>query len=191
MCYHYKAEREEVVRVALVDVGNEAKVGEEEVAGGNEEAKVGEEVVDDYKCNNEAKYSAKDVNCWFALSISKDGYLVRSNDLEMDRINTLVLMATLIVTITFAAGFTLPRGHNNDDADKDEATLLLKSTFHIFVISNTIAMYSSIVAAIMLIWVHLGDLNLLDFALRWSMVLLSIALTMLAVTFISLECIWW
>ncbi|KAF9588235.1 hypothetical protein IFM89_008635 [Coptis chinensis] len=92
-------------------------------------------------------------------------------------------MATQIVTITFAAGFTLPGGHNNDDTEKDEATLLLKSTFHIFVISNTIAMYSSIVAAIMLIWAHLGDLNLLDFALRWSMVLLSIALTTLAVTF--------
>ncbi|KAL5730264.1 hypothetical protein ACHQM5_003108 [Ranunculus cassubicifolius] len=101
-----------------------------------------------------------------------------------DRISTLVLVATLIITITFASGFVIPGDHNGEKGDKgEEANQLLNTALHAYVISNTIAMYSSIVSAIMLIWAHLGDLNLLDFALRWSMLILAVALTMLAVAF--------
>ncbi|KAF8391360.1 hypothetical protein HHK36_023664 [Tetracentron sinense] len=71
-----------------------------------------------------------------------------------DRINTLVLVAALITTVTFAAGFTMPGGYNNDGPRKGLATMLTKIGFHLFLICNTIAMYSSIIAAVTLIWAH-------------------------------------
>ncbi|KAF8391365.1 hypothetical protein HHK36_023669 [Tetracentron sinense] len=101
-----------------------------------------------------------------------------------DKINTLVLVAALITTVTFAAGFTMPGGLDNDGSpSQGMATMLTKVEFQIFLICNTIAMYSSIISAITLIWAQLGDMDLLIVALRMSLVLLGIALTMMAFAF--------
>ncbi|KAF8391363.1 hypothetical protein HHK36_023667 [Tetracentron sinense] len=109
----------------------------------------------------------------------------RTDSIEFyrDRINTLVLVAALITTVTFAAGFTMPGGFNNDGPRQGLATMLTKLEFQIFLICNTIAMYSSIISAITLIWAQLGDIDLLVIALRMSLMLLAISLTMMAFAF--------
>ncbi|KAF3456873.1 hypothetical protein FNV43_RR01527 [Rhamnella rubrinervis] len=58
-----------------------------------------------------------------------------------------VVAATLIATVSFAAGFTLPGGYNGDEGpNTGTATLAKKSAFQAFVISNTIALLLSICA---------------------------------------------
>ncbi|XP_059315583.1 protein ACCELERATED CELL DEATH 6-like [Lycium ferocissimum] len=52
-----------------------------------------------------------------------------------------IVVATLLMTITFAAGFTLPGGFESDpnSSNKGMAILISKSTFRAFVVSNAIA----------------------------------------------------
>ncbi|KAK6929865.1 LOW QUALITY PROTEIN: PGG domain [Dillenia turbinata] len=51
-----------------------------------------------------------------------------------------LIVATLIATVTFAAGFTLPGGFNgNEGPDQGMAILTKKAAFHAFVIFDTIA----------------------------------------------------
>ncbi|XP_049386866.1 ankyrin repeat-containing protein ITN1-like, partial [Solanum stenotomum] len=54
-----------------------------------------------------------------------------------------VIVATLIMTITFAAGFTLPGGLDNDDGT---AILIKKAAFRVFVISDVLAFTCSAAA---------------------------------------------
>ncbi|KAA8524431.1 hypothetical protein F0562_010845 [Nyssa sinensis] len=102
-----------------------------------------------------------------------------------DGVNTLLLVATLVVTVTFAAGFTMPGGYTNSDPNQGMATLVHKSSFHVFLISNTIAMYSSILVAIILIWAQWGDLSLVVASLKLALPLLGISLTMVSISFMA------
>ncbi|CAL9012565.1 unnamed protein product [Prunus brigantina] len=102
-----------------------------------------------------------------------------------DRVNTLLLVTTLVATVTFAAGFTMPGGYHTSGPHEGIATLLTKVMFQVFVISNTIAMYSSIFVAVTLIWAQVGDLILVFTALRLVMPLLGIALGMLSLAFMA------
>ncbi|GKF21260.1 accelerated cell death 6-like protein, partial [Tanacetum coccineum] len=104
-------------------------------------------------------------------------------DHSKDRVNTLLLVATLVATVTFAAGFTMPGGYNNSGPKEGQATLLRKLMLQIFVICDTIALYSSITVAVTLIWAQLGDLTLVVNALRFALPLLSISLTTMSVAF--------
>ncbi|RVX09361.1 Protein accelerated cell death 6 [Vitis vinifera] len=45
-------------------------------------------------------------------------------DIYRDRVNTLLLVATLVATVSFAAGFTVPGGYNNSEPDQGMATML-------------------------------------------------------------------
>ncbi|KAI3465741.1 hypothetical protein Pfo_022404 [Paulownia fortunei] len=109
----------------------------------------------------------------------------KSSNMEnyKERVNTLLLVSTLVATITFAAGFTVPGGYNSSDRDLGIATMLRDKGFHIFVFCDTIAMYSSIVVAVALIWAQLGDLNLVLNALTLAVPLLGIALGMMSMAF--------
>ncbi|PQQ03521.1 protein ACCELERATED CELL DEATH 6-like [Prunus yedoensis var. nudiflora] len=100
-----------------------------------------------------------------------------------DRVNTLLVVATLVATVTFAAGFTMPGGYNSSSPQEGMATLLNKDMFQAFVICNTIAMYSAVLVTVCLIWAQLGDLNLVYAALRLALPLLAIALTMMSLAF--------
>ncbi|XP_028071769.1 protein ACCELERATED CELL DEATH 6-like [Camellia sinensis] len=106
-------------------------------------------------------------------------------DSYKDRVNTLLLVSTLVATVTFAAGFTIPGGYNNSDPDQGVATMLKQNWFHMFIFCDTIAMYSSIIIAVTLIWAQLGDLNLVLTAFRLALPLLGISLTMMSLSFVS------
>ncbi|PRQ31955.1 putative ankyrin repeat-containing domain, PGG domain, protein accelerated cell death 6 [Rosa chinensis] len=100
-----------------------------------------------------------------------------------DTVNTLLVVTTLIATVSFAAGFTMPGGYNNSGPHEGTATLLNKEMFQVFVICNTLAMYNSVLVAITLIWAQLGDLSLVP--LRIALPLLGLALTMLSLAFMA------
>ncbi|CAL2247810.1 unnamed protein product [Prunus armeniaca] len=102
-----------------------------------------------------------------------------------DRVNTLLVVATLVATMAFAAGFTMPGGNNGDAPQEGMAILLTNAMFQAFVICNTIAMYTAILVAVCLIWAQLGDLNLVGTALRLALPLLGISLTMISLAFMA------
>ncbi|KAI3955345.1 hypothetical protein MKW98_018446 [Papaver atlanticum] len=59
---------------------------------------------------------------------------------------TLVVVSTLIATLAFAANFTLPGGYNSDGPHKGMAVLAHKTSFVLFILSNTSAMVLSALA---------------------------------------------
>ncbi|XP_059663150.1 protein ACCELERATED CELL DEATH 6-like isoform X2 [Cornus florida] len=108
-----------------------------------------------------------------------------------DRVNTLLLVATLVVTVTFAAGFTMPGGYNSSDQDSRQgmAILVKKPMFHVFLISNTIAMYSSIIVAILLLWAMLNDIRLGLACLKLAVPLLGLSLSLVSLAFMAAICL--
>ncbi|XP_075666932.1 protein ACCELERATED CELL DEATH 6-like [Castanea sativa] len=99
---------------------------------------------------------------------------------DKDRVGTLLLVAALVATVTFAAAFTVPGGYNGFGG---VATFLEKQMFQVFVICNTIAMYSAIAVVVTLIWAQLGDLNFIIAALKFAVPIFGLALTMVSVAF--------
>lgn len=57
--------------------------------------------------------------------------------------NIHLLVASLIATVTFTAGFTMPGGNEQGTSSKGEAVLSNKTPFHVFVIADSIAFYCS------------------------------------------------
>ncbi|PIN25097.1 hypothetical protein CDL12_02162 [Handroanthus impetiginosus] len=103
--------------------------------------------------------------------------------MEKEKVNTLLLVSTLVATVTFAAAFTLPAGYNSSGTDSGIVTMLRDKGFHIFVFCDSIAMYSSIIATVALIWAQLGDFTLLLDALNLAVSFLGVALFMMSMTF--------
>ncbi|KAF8007965.1 hypothetical protein BT93_K1834 [Corymbia citriodora subsp. variegata] len=101
-----------------------------------------------------------------------------------DQVDTLLLVATLVATVTFTAGFTLPGGYNaSNDRHPGTATMLHNRVFQIFVISDMLAMYSSILAAVGLLWGHSSDSNVAEDAYLLAGLLLLMALAFMTVAF--------
>lgn len=101
-----------------------------------------------------------------------------------DRINTLLLVETLVVTVTFTAGFTLPGGYNGCDCpDKGIATLLRKGMLQAFVIFDTLSFYSSVIALVTLMWAQLGDAYLALTAYTLSKHLFGVSLALMSLAF--------
>ncbi|XP_030963733.1 protein ACCELERATED CELL DEATH 6-like [Quercus lobata] len=110
----------------------------------------------------------------FGMTLSTDKY--------KDRTGTLLLVATLVATVTFAAAFTMPGGYKESGG---MAKFLEKPMFLVFVISNSIAMYSALTAVVTLIWAHLDDLNLFIAAYQFSVPFLGLAITMVSLAFMA------
>ncbi|XP_030476752.2 protein ACCELERATED CELL DEATH 6-like [Syzygium oleosum] len=143
---------------------------------------------------------------WKTIAVSRDllilrpearddafSYTWRKSKLNMDDlkdvVNTRLLVATLVATVTFAAGFAVPGGFNGSDtASKDDrgmATMLDKRLFQAFAICNTIAMFCSMTAVINLVPVEGHDFEAAVAALRHSMLPLAIALPAMSVAFLT------
>ncbi|KAG8364699.1 hypothetical protein BUALT_Bualt18G0025700 [Buddleja alternifolia] len=102
-----------------------------------------------------------------------------------DKINVILVVATVIATMTFTAGLTVPGGYINTNPDQGIATMLKKVKFQEFVICDTIAMYSSIMVVVTLIWAQLGDPSSMHVALKLALPLLGVALAMMSIAFLA------
>ncbi|TVU27474.1 hypothetical protein EJB05_30088, partial [Eragrostis curvula] len=71
------------------------------------------------------------------------------------------LVAILIATITFAAAFTLPGGYSSDAGSEGLPIMAGKPAFQVFLISDTLAMCSSLSVAFICIIARWGDFEFL------------------------------
>ncbi|CAL4992071.1 unnamed protein product [Urochloa decumbens] len=95
------------------------------------------------------------------------------NNKDFDSVvDSYFLAATLIATVTFAATFTMPGGY---DQTRGIALHGRNAAFKTFVVSNTIAMCSSIVVIFLLIWARQEPIKLRLHNLMWSQTLTVIA----------------
>ncbi|XP_074314957.1 ankyrin repeat-containing protein NPR4-like [Silene latifolia] len=83
----------------------------------------------------------------------KTSFLQQGTNLDQIR-NTLSVVAALLATITFAAGFTLPGGVNSDTG---EALLAKKAAFLVFLLADAYAMCTSMLVLFCLIWSMVMD----------------------------------
>ncbi|KAK7300411.1 hypothetical protein RJT34_11255 [Clitoria ternatea] len=96
-----------------------------------------------------------------------------------DRVETLIVVSTLIITASVAACLSVP-----GEADGAANNLDL-AMFKVFSFSITISLFTSVGTTIILIWTKLGSIELLAYALKLAMPLLGIALTSLCIAFLA------
>ncbi|XP_039156045.1 protein ACCELERATED CELL DEATH 6-like [Eucalyptus grandis] len=107
-------------------------------------------------------------------------------DLFKDKIDSLLVVATLVATVTFAAGFAVPGGFNSSDKyDRGMATMLDKRLFQAFMICNTIAMFSSMITVINLLYAQERDFHMAAAALNFTIFSLNIALSAMSAAFLT------
>lgn len=97
----------------------------------------------------------------------------------------ILVVAGLIITVTFAAAFTTPGGYDNNHPIKGPATITRKAAFWAFMITDAIALFSSIIVSLLLIWAGIGDHDLLVGAISIATRLMAVALGSLSLAFLS------
>ncbi|XP_039156137.1 protein ACCELERATED CELL DEATH 6-like [Eucalyptus grandis] len=110
-------------------------------------------------------------------------------DIVKDYIGARLVVATLVATVTFAAGFAVPGGFDSSDKtpknDLGMATMLDKRMFQAFVIRNTIAMFCSMTVVVNLIWARLVDIEIAVTAFELTTLPLKIALLAISTAFLT------
>ncbi|XP_057725867.1 protein ACCELERATED CELL DEATH 6-like [Arachis stenosperma] len=96
-----------------------------------------------------------------------------------DRVDSLSVISTLIVTASVAACLAVP-----GEAD-GAANNLNKAMFHFFIFCITISLFTSISATIILIWGRFGVIELLTLSMEVAMPLLGTALVTLSLAFMA------
>ncbi|CAN6817151.1 unnamed protein product [Brassica oleracea] len=102
-----------------------------------------------------------------------------------DHINALLLVAALVATVTFAAGFTIPGGFNSSAPNMGMAVLAYDSTLFFFLVLYTLAMQSSVVAIVALIWAQWGDPAIVHRAFHLALPSLFLALLSMSWAFVA------
>ncbi|EOA12086.1 hypothetical protein CARUB_v10007897mg, partial [Capsella rubella] len=100
-----------------------------------------------------------------------------------DYVNSLLVVAALIATMTFAAGFTLPGGFSTSPDSMGMAILGNKSELLYFLGFDVLAMQCSIVTIITLLWAQLGDPYLMHKSLNVALPTLSLAILCTTIAF--------
>ncbi|KAJ3686505.1 hypothetical protein LUZ61_015669 [Rhynchospora tenuis] len=93
------------------------------------------------------------------------------------------LVAALLATVTFAAAFTLPGGFDNTPSDAGLPILAKKAAFQVFLISESIAMCSSLAVAFLCVLATWEDLDYLLNYRKITRVLMWCAYSATAVAF--------
>ncbi|XP_030520010.2 protein ACCELERATED CELL DEATH 6-like [Rhodamnia argentea] len=108
---------------------------------------------------------------------------------ELDRlkgeVNTRMVVAALVAAMTFASGFSVPGGYNGSEPGAGIAMLLHKAMYNVFVISNSIAMYSSIIALVILLWTQINDPHAVRNALSKARLPLLVTLAAMPLAFMA------
>ena len=107
----------------------------------------------------------------------------QADDKIKDYVNTLLLVAALVATVTFAAGFTIPGGFNSSGPKLGMATLASDPKLVLFVVFDILAMQSSILTIASLIWAQLGDPALVHRSLNVALPALFFSLLCMPVAF--------
>ncbi|KAG5545349.1 hypothetical protein RHGRI_017724 [Rhododendron griersonianum] len=100
-----------------------------------------------------------------------------------DKVDAVLVVAALVVAATFTASFNVPGGYNNSNLDQGMATMLAKLKFKEFMICDIVAMYSSIIVIVTLLWALLVDLCSMKDALKLAVPLLGISIAMMSIAF--------
>ncbi|XP_021718551.1 protein ACCELERATED CELL DEATH 6-like [Chenopodium quinoa] len=111
----------------------------------------------------------------------KTTYIQPGTNLDQMR-NTLSVVAALLATITFAAGFTLPGGLNNANGD---AILAKKASFLVFLLADAYAMCASMLVLFCLIWSMVSERDMSYLLVDRSVVILMQALYGTMVAFMT------
>ncbi|XP_020876447.1 protein ACCELERATED CELL DEATH 6-like [Arabidopsis lyrata subsp. lyrata] len=106
-----------------------------------------------------------------------------AGDKSKDYVSTLLVVAALVATVKFAAGFTIPGGFNSSGSNLGRATLASDRKIVFFMVFNILAMQSSIVTIATLIWAQLGDPTLVHRSLIVAFPSLFFALLCMPVAF--------
>ncbi|XP_019075300.1 ankyrin repeat-containing protein ITN1-like [Vitis vinifera] len=94
---------------------------------------------------------------------------------------THLIVSALITTVTFAAGFTLPGGYKEDDG---QAILSKKAAFRAFVVTDTIAMVSSLCAVLLHFFMTMRQRGeYLEKHLLWAFSLTMVGMGAMAIAF--------
>ncbi|KAK3431235.1 hypothetical protein EUGRSUZ_E02709 [Eucalyptus grandis] len=93
-------------------------------------------------------------------------------DIVKEEVNTSMVVATLVAAMTFASGAGI-------------AIFLHKAMYNVFVISNSIAMYSSIIAIVIFLWTQIHFPHAMRNALLKARLPLLVALAAMALAFMA------
>ncbi|KAL6325870.1 hypothetical protein AAG906_031141 [Vitis piasezkii] len=125
-----------------------------------------------------------------SILLDRNREIMKEKELRSHRLkdisNTHLLVATLIATVTFAAGFTLPGGYNDDGPDKGKAVLLTKIAFKAFLLSDGIAFYCSTAAVFLHFFASLErNYHLLLRFIKFSAILTYVSILGMVIAFTS------
>eukprot|EP01018_Ginkgo_biloba_P040833 Gb_06243 [translate_table: standard] len=99
--------------------------------------------------------------------------------------NTITVVAVLIATVTFTAVFTVPGGLKNDGPYEGTAIMAKTIAFKVFLISDTVALFASLMIVLILVTVVPFQKRMLMKLLFFSNKVMWVALGCTATTFIS------
>ena len=111
---------------------------------------------------------------------------IKDSQTRKELSSALMLMATLIATVTFAAAFTIPGGFQAEDPHKGMVVLGRNVAFRTFIITDTIATTSSMMAAVvLLIMPFRANKEIRESSLGASVILLWLALVTMGIAFVT------